>query len=262
MQPYFVLGSDTFRQHLQFADGISHFYAFTPRAKVEHDQYIVPDGCTNFLFAYHKNHVEAHICGPLPETYRFIPELGVSYFGVRLLPGACTILPLQELAGIQTEITSLPVLQPLLDVMYDEQTFEQRVRVFTKAFHSLETGGKENSKRRLFLVVRDRIVAEQGMVKIADLARDCGYSTRYINCTFQENIGMSAKQFSEIVKMQGVLFRIRQNTFSDFTELASTFQYSDQAHFSKVFKRFVQLSPKAYYRLSVDTDYTGRVITC
>lgn len=88
-----------------------------------------------------------------------------------------------------------------------------------------------------------------GFISIAELSQYMGLSDRWLRIKFAERLGISPRVFASIIRFQACFQtflrdkrRFMENRqFQDF--------YYDQAHFIKVFKRFVGHSPAKYSAL-------------
>ena len=88
-----------------------------------------------------------------------------------------------------------------------------------------------------------QIEETKGDMAINQLEKITGYSSRWLNLKFKENLGISPKNFSSIIRFQhyyktlileGHTLKIKKPYYN---------QYYDQAHFIKDFKRFTGMTP-------------------
>lgn len=89
----------------------------------------------------------------------------------------------------------------------------------------------------------NRIADFKGMISVAQLEKETGYSSRWLHRKFSEHLGTGPKNLAEIVR------------FKQFYQLYSTsgkpeslkkliyHSYYDQSHFLRAFKRFTGCSP-------------------
>ncbi|QMU31373.1 helix-turn-helix transcriptional regulator [Adhaeribacter radiodurans] len=74
-----------------------------------------------------------------------------------------------------------------------------------------------------------------------------GYSERFIQKKFKNQIGLTPKEFYLIIKMRNLLRQLNTPKQSySFTELALHYGFYDQSHFIKTFTGIMQISPKNY----------------
>ena len=88
-----------------------------------------------------------------------------------------------------------------------------------------------------------RIAASKGLISVAQLEKETGYSSRWLQTKFSENLGTGAKNLSEIVR-----FKQFYHIYSTGTPMQSLKDhiydyYHDQSHFIRAFKRFTGHTP-------------------
>lgn len=83
--------------------------------------------------------------------------------------------------------------------------------------------------------------------KIADVTEEIGLSSRRFIQVFKEEVGLTPKQFCRIQRFQNVLRLIEGEEQVDWTEIALTCGYYDQAHFIHDFRSFSGFSPTTYH---------------
>ncbi|WP_212927821.1 helix-turn-helix domain-containing protein [Oceanobacillus sp. J11TS1] len=84
-------------------------------------------------------------------------------------------------------------------------------------------------------------------LKIADVTDQISLSSRRFIQVFKEEVGMTPKQFYRIQRFQNALQLINDGDQVDWTTLALTCGYYDQAHFIHDFRAFSGLSPTVYH---------------
>ncbi len=89
-----------------------------------------------------------------------------------------------------------------------------------------------------------RLIAEShGDMTIDQLAREVWLSKRALEYQFQERVGLSPKLYSRITRFNTLLEGIHHHTEVDWQQIVAEYNYFDQAHFIKEFKRFSGNSP-------------------
>jgi AraC-like DNA-binding protein len=89
----------------------------------------------------------------------------------------------------------------------------------------------------------DRIFDSKGLISVAQLEKETGYSSRWLNTKFSEHLGTGPKNLSEIIR-----FKQFYQVYSTGAQLQSLkdhiYQfYYDQSHFLRAFKRFTGFTP-------------------
>lgn len=73
-------------------------------------------------------------------------------------------------------------------------------------------------------------------------------SRQHLNRLFQFHLGVSIKKFHEIVLFrQTINKKLFENPDQNFTELAHEFNFNDQSHFNKTYKKLTENSPKTFF---------------
>ena len=88
-----------------------------------------------------------------------------------------------------------------------------------------------------------KIKSTKGKITINELEKETGYSSRWINMKFTNNLGVSPKNLSSIIRFQQYYQALANNQEIHFMEKEFYNHYYDQSHFIKEFKRFTGLSP-------------------
>ena len=60
IQPYFVMESDNFCQHILIENGISHFFSFSNNSSQDITLPLLVDSCSNLIFEYKDGSVRTH----------------------------------------------------------------------------------------------------------------------------------------------------------------------------------------------------------
>jgi len=89
----------------------------------------------------------------------------------------------------------------------------------------------------------NRIVDSKGLIGVARLEKETGYSSRWLHNKFSEHLGTGPKNLSEIIRFKQVY-----HLYSTVGKLAVLKEqlyhyYYDQSHFLRAFKRFTGVSP-------------------
>lgn len=102
------------------------------------------------------------------------------------------------------------------------------------------------SADKLISAAISKINAENGNVRIKELAKDLFISQDAFEKRFRKMIGATPKQFSHIVKMNTAISKNKSVPF--FLDLAFENGYYDQPHFNNDFKKFTGRTPTDFFR--------------
>ncbi|CRK82101.1 helix-turn-helix transcriptional regulator [Neobacillus massiliamazoniensis] len=89
----------------------------------------------------------------------------------------------------------------------------------------------------------NQITKSKGLITVSELSEKMGYSRRYLATKFSENVGLSPKELTSVIKFQEAYRKMNLMSLED-NELYE--MYYDQSHFIKEFKKFTGLPPKEY----------------
>lgn len=89
----------------------------------------------------------------------------------------------------------------------------------------------------------NRIFENKGLITVAQLEKETGYSARWLHRKFSANLGTGAKNLAEIIRFKQ--FYQAYSTGADLFHLKGQLYeyYYDQSHFLRAFKRFTGATP-------------------
>ncbi|MBP2643279.1 MAG: hypothetical protein H6Q67_1166 [Firmicutes bacterium] len=263
IQPYFVMGTSRFYQYILGKHGISHFYSYE-MDKEGLGGAVVPDGCVDIIFEYGQGALRARVCGTVLR-HKFIPsELQKTYFGVRFFPGVCPSIidgKLNEFVDREILFSEVAKSVHLLEKMSEAHTFPERIHTFLAEYkRNLSLEESSSNMGRLLKAMKSIIYGTNGEIRIKDIEKHTGYSTRYINKIFNAELGINPKKFCLIIKFQRFLDHLHGAKAEDIAKLAVDYGYCDQANLIKEFTKFTNMTPGKYYRMIQELGYNDRVI--
>ena len=262
-QPYLVFDTFDFRQEIYLQQGISHFYMC--RVAGNKPLRTVPDGCIDLFFEYGENHMQGYVCGT-PLAYTCEAWQGrEEVFGVRFMPGVqpeligCTM---RELLGkkipIETVLTGAP---EWLEKLEEEHDFYQRIRIFIEAYTKASKHWKKPfGKQEMVQSVKQMVYASDGKIRVFEMQEQTGYSVRYLNKAFIEEMGFSPKTFCKIIQFQRALEFLNYGAPDKMTDAAVFLGYYDQSQFIHDFSKYAGITPKQYLKLVEEEHYKSRII--
>lgn len=103
-------------------------------------------------------------------------------------------------------------------------------------------------ERSLVEEVTQLIWERQGNIRVRDLEEKTMYSSRYIQSVVGSQVGVAPKQLCAQIRFQQALFLLCRYPQITLSQIAQILGYSDQAHFSREFKRFSGISPTIYQK--------------
>jgi AraC-like DNA-binding protein len=88
-----------------------------------------------------------------------------------------------------------------------------------------------------------RIEDTKGLVTVAKLEKETGYSARWLHTKFSDHLGTGPKNLSEIVRFRQVYHAFAAGTKLPNLKEHVYHHYHDQSHFLRAFKRFTGSTP-------------------
>ena len=113
--------------------------------------------------------------------------------------------------------------------------------------------------KELVLSVKQMVYESDGKIKVSELKEQTGYSERYINKVFLEEMGFSPKTFCKIIQFQRALEFLNYGAPDRMTDAAVALGYYDQAQFIRDFTRYAGITPKKYLKLVEEQNYKSKI---
>lgn len=233
-----------------------------PKALSYDKQRIVPDGCMEMIFHYgdkYRQYEDADsfivqpncfVFGQITRPLDIQPTGETNIFSVRFHPEGFS--PFSDLPIAAMENRAVPLAELFaeegLDLekeMLQQTSIEGRIHV-VESFLLKRLGTKEAVDRTVKSSVAV-ILELNGQLSVEALSEQLQINRRQLERKFSSAIGLSPKQLSKIIRLQGTLKMLANQQFSNLTSIAYDGDYYDQAHFIKDFKEFTGVSPKKFY---------------
>lgn len=251
-QPELKLNCDYYIEHkpvMTLQSQVSLYYQFKTNKSSLGFLPIIPDGCLELLFSCNPSYPSANVATSPKQrcSYSFKPNS--EYFAVRLSPLQSSIVfqcSIKEILQHQQLSLSdiLTIDQPLIEEIVTLQSFKERITRFNSLLYSKRRS--YNDCQKIVNHCLFKIYNSNGLLNLKELSTETGYSDRYIRKKFDEYIGFSPKQFSQIVRLQDSVHSLI-NKRSNLNDVIDDNYFYDKAHFYKDFKNYMNLTPKQYF---------------
>lgn len=126
------------------------------------------------------------------------------------------------------------------------QEREEKIEMIRQYF--LREFSEANRVRIVTAPIGERIIAQNGIVNISDLAGQFRINSRQLERVFKTETGLSAKMFSRIIRFNHAKRIIENDADISLSRLTYEMGYSDQSHFSNNFRELFDYSPADFKR--------------
>lgn len=236
-----------------------------PAARGPQRQRIIPDGCLEMAFILGDDikrytsedefviQPRSMVLGQITEPFFIEPTGYVNSFAIRFYPyGLATFLsmPIKELADTETPLAVLfgeDIAQDLSEKIGLAGDTASRIAVVEDFLFK-----KLNDQVSIDNVVKaaiDTMFSTNGSISIKEMLKDDPSRRRQIERKFAEQVGISPKQLSRVIRLQAVLKMILTQQAESLSQIAYDSDYYDQAHFTRDFKEFTGMTPKEFFKL-------------
>ena len=136
------------------------------------------------------------------------------------------------------------------DILYRESVLLQILSLLCRQFRTedrtVKAGGDETDSSSYVTRAVDFITTHyMHPISVSEIADSLGISQGHLNRVFQNRYGMSVQNFIIDFRMQRAA-ALLENTANPVKEIALQTGYTDPLVFSKAFKKYFGVSPKAY----------------
>lgn len=296
-QPYLVFAIPAFYQAVYVKNGISHFYTF--QASDTKEVTIVPSGCMEWVFCYTPNHeytigkyndneivqsnnienmrfnaqdeysMHGLVFGPSIHQSTWCLQKDAIYLGVRFENGYLPKfidMPRKKLIGNRFSFQDLVCELPFLQNLSMTGNFTEQVHRFLEIYNTVyETKDFVFSKHAMVNTCKRMIYDSNGFIRIEKIAEKLGYTERYLNKLFTDEIGCAAKTLCKVVRFQALLTHFHHACFTNnmgkvkMIEIALELGFYDQAQMNKEFKSLAGMTPRQYVNLLETNNYMARI---
>ena len=202
---------------------------------------VLPDGCVDIVFS---RPGELRVVGTMTRPQRFDVPAGQFVCGVRFRPArSCGFLPVP---GTVLADQSRP-LSDLWGARADR--LRRQLEDAPSAAHCIDAMDAQLDPAPPGLVQQAAawLVARHGNVRLDELARHAGLSSRQLRRRFLDQTGLTPKQFCRILRFRHTLGHLPRHR-GDWAGLAAGCGYYDQAHLIRDFHEFAGAAPGDYVR--------------
>jgi len=237
------------RPHARLSLYISNYNITFPTKELLSVGFItIPSGCATLTIEQDKRKISSTLDGPStkPYTELFAGTEGKLLVSIEFKPAG-----LYALTGIsQRELldTSIPfeAVHPKLSKLISEAL--EKADSITELANSLDSLLLENIRKayhpQLNLTLQN-IVSCAGNIAVKRLSDDIHYSERQLNRIFKEQVGVSAKSFSRLIRINKS-FRLLKKPQKSLSLVSDLMGFHDLSHFIRDFESVCGVTPGEY----------------
>ena len=236
-----------FEPHPALAPYIDAYWVATGETGGSGREKILPDGCIDILFNLGDDCLttdnlsvldsgKTYLVGTMTRFKENIMQPENHILGVRFKPAAFTLF------------YEYPTIYKLADETVEfESKFspdrETTAKYFTTYLNHFFLSKLSQPKRSFFTVVSD-IQNLNGQITVAALAQKHFTTVRQLERHFNQQMGISPKEFINLVRYQHTFQKIRNNTSSQsLLEIAFECGYYDHSHLTNEIKKYTGVAP-------------------
>jgi AraC-like DNA-binding protein len=225
-------------------------------------QKIIPDGCSEIIFHFGDRYKIcqddegfqiqslALLAGQIIQPIILQPTGSSGVLGIKFKPNGIWKLFGWNMKAVFNKTVSLKeflaaeITDIILDEITNSSTHAERIKI-VESFFIARLEHLEKDDRVTLLV--EEIKSTLGQISVKDLSSKYKISRRMIERSFNEQVGISAKVYSRLIRFKNV-FELLQKPELSRAEVTYISGYFDQAHFNKEFKMFSGEDPASYFK--------------
>lgn len=226
--------------------------AWTYLASEDGQHRVLPDGrcdvILRFEFADGRpiSRIEPLIAGP-STSYHIVPiKRGLGFVGVRLRPGTAGQVFGVALSALADRVfyarEAIRIIPALSKLAAPAQSIDTLVSRLTGFVADRVTNGNSSSTSARCLALIGALHTGGGRLSVRDLAGMYGIDERTVRRDIKEGTGLTPKELSMVLQFHRAL-RLLRDVGLDPASAASEAGYADQAHMTRMFRKFGGFTP-------------------
>lgn len=203
---------------------------------------ILPTPCICLYFKFNPESIQGVFCGATSSISSLQLPPDHTAFCVRFRLGVAdffTKTPAKKLADSTFSLNVfLPSASELIQEIQHCESFAERTLLIQTYFAS-HPYTSEYEDHALFNRGVGLIHQQHGILRVSEIAEALSCSERYLCRMFNNWVGISTKQYCELVQMQFSLQEILTKRPRTLAKTAISFGYFDQPHMNRVYQKFL-----------------------
>lgn len=210
---------------------------------------VLPDGCMDVLFDFVGSGSErALVIGTMTRPLSVCRTGPIDFLGARFRPGglrAILALDAAEMTDAQADLRNFwPQRDDDTWHRLGEATPADRPELLREML-----AARLKSVNQIDPFIRHsvaRIEAARGELRIGELQKSTGLSSRQLERKFASHVGISPKMFARVARFKAAAAAATKSKRMDWATLACDFGFADQPHLAREFKALSGLTPWEY----------------
>ncbi|MCG8481944.1 MAG: helix-turn-helix transcriptional regulator [Clostridia bacterium] len=213
------------------------------------DVEIIPNGCVSLMFNKNVSHY-VYIAGFSQKAFKEHFLSSPDIFGIRFLPGQINRffkLPFEEIYKGPIRFNRI-MEKEFFEIeaqLFSASSFSDRIMVIERYLEKQLLKNEFNVNHNLLNAIH-KILKSKGKIKTEDLSDELLLSNRYIRKLFKDQLGITPKELSKIIRFQNTYKSLLQLPNYKHIDIAIDNGYFDQAHLIKEFKDYSGKTPKQF----------------
>ena len=205
---------------------------------------VFPEACTNFVFRLNENNGTSNLLGINTRYSEFKPSSKDYYLGVSFHPGILGAITKENFSGLTDSFISTDELFPTFNHLFLEQLNEQESDDDKLKFvdGQLKTQFRSINTRFLSTNVAN-FVQSNPTSTIPEIANHYHISPRQLQRKFKQEVGVSMKTYSRIIRFKKALERIQKNKQESLLSISFDLGFYDHSHLTNEIKHFTGIQP-------------------
>lgn len=206
-------------------------------------------GLIGILFSLDPNAPKAICCGLLEQS-KAVPLFGMKHIlCVHFFPGEFSRIfgvSSKDLSNKEIPLSDIIKLDNIDEKIANACTFAETIPLLKDFIEHWESRKRFSIANSTTRDIMRAALLNNGELKLEHLKTHTGYSERYLRQIIQEQVGLSPKTALENIRFQYGLHVLTANPNLPLANIAQHLGYYDQAHFTKTFKEYMNITPSKY----------------
>ncbi|MCB2361904.1 helix-turn-helix transcriptional regulator [Clostridium estertheticum] len=212
---------------------------------------LIPDSSGCIIYTYENNDFSSSLWGATTKTVTVKNDVNLKKirFFIEFMPGglhAITGINQSELCDIQTQVDEVDknLSFSLIHAMEISNNIDNMLSMVNMIF--LKAIEKNNKEHTVIDSALNIIKATNGRLTIKQLSANEYISERQLNRIFNEYIGINAKKFSRLVRINHSINMFKNINYENCLNMTQLLGYFDQSHFIRDFKQICGITPNSF----------------